>query len=134
MPIFSKKSLDRKNTCHPELIALFDEVIKYRDCTVLDGHRGKDAQNKAYREGKSKLRWPNGKHNKNPSDAIDVAPYPIDWNDIERFKNFAKIVFEIYQKLKAEGKITRKLRWGGDFNMNGKQDDKFLDFVHWELI
>jgi len=24
-----------------------------------------------------------------PSDAVDVAPYPIDWNDKERFYYFA---------------------------------------------
>ena len=42
---------------------------------IVCGHRNKEDQNKAFAEGKSKLKWPKGKHNKLPSQAVDAAPY-----------------------------------------------------------
>ena len=81
MPKFGTKSIERLNTCHPDLIAVFNEVIKYYDCTVTCGYRGEEDQNKAFDEGRSKARYPKGKHNKNPSIAVDVYPYPIDFEN-----------------------------------------------------
>lgn len=52
MPKFSDISLNKLATCHPDLITLFNEVIKYFDCIILEGHRGMDAQEKAVAEGK----------------------------------------------------------------------------------
>ena len=63
---------------------LFNEVIKYFDCTLIQGHRGEEEQNKYFDEGKSKVRYPNGRHNARPSNAVDVVPYPIDWDATDR--------------------------------------------------
>ena len=41
----------------------------------------------ARREGRSKLSWLESKHNCEPSRAVDIAPYPIDWDDRERFSH-----------------------------------------------
>ena len=79
MPRFGRKSKERLASCDPKLQKLFNEVIKHVDCSVLEGHRGKERQNKFYDEGKSKVRYPNGRHNANPSLAVDVTPYPVDW-------------------------------------------------------
>ena len=89
MPRFGGTSKKRLNTCDEDLVDLFNEVIKYFDCTVLEGHRGKDLQNKYYDEGKSKVKFPYGKHNESPSHAVDVVPYPVDWNDTDRMYYFA---------------------------------------------
>ena len=43
-------------------------------------------------EGKSKVRWPSGKHNTVPSMAVDVTPYPVVWDDRERQTLFAGYV------------------------------------------
>ena len=57
-----------------------------------------------------------------------MAPYPIDWDDRERFHLFAGFVIGI---AKSMG-IT--LRWGGDWNMNFEVDDnQFDDFPHFEI-
>lgn len=129
MPKFSKASLDQLATCHPSLQLLFNEVIKDIDCKVLEGHRGKEAQNKAYAEKRSKLKWPNGKHNKFPSLAVDVVPWPLDWNDRESFKQLSEVVFKKAAVLKL------KIRWGGDFNMDGDKTTKdSWDMPHYELI
>lgn len=98
------------------------------DCTILEGERGKEAQDEACAKGLSKLEWPKSKHNKSPSLAIDAAPYPIDWKDISRFCYFAGIVMAIG----AKHGVT--LRWGGDFNCNNQiKDETFLDYVHFEI-
>lgn len=120
MPKFSKISLERLGTCHPDLQRLFNEVIKTHDCIILEGHRGKEAQDKAYAEGHSKLKWPNGNHNKLPSLAVDVMPYPVDWKDTNRIKDFAVFVKYTAQKLGID------VSWGGDWKT-------LIDMPHWEL-
>ena len=92
MPRFGKTSKKRLATCDDGLQNLFYEVVRHFDCSVIIGHRGERDQNKAFDEGKSKVRYPKGKHNSNPSTAVDVAPYPIDWEDRERFIYFAGFV------------------------------------------
>lgn len=124
---FSKSSLKKLETCDARLHVLFSNVIKHADCTILEGYRSPAKQRKLLAEGKSKLKL--SKHNQKPSKAIDVAPYPIIWNDIERYHTFAKLVFE-------QAKLFGiKIRWGGDWDMDGDTTDQtFNDLVHFELI
>ena len=79
MPKFSQASFSKLATCHIDLQCLFYEVIKYFDCTILEGYRNEVDQDKAFASGHTKLHWPNGKHNRNPSMAVDVTPYPVDF-------------------------------------------------------
>ena len=81
MPKFGRRSKERLATCDEKLQKVFNEVIKHVDCSVLEGHRSEERQNKLYEEGKTKVKYPKGRHNASPSLAVDVAPYPIDWND-----------------------------------------------------
>jgi peptidoglycan L-alanyl-D-glutamate endopeptidase CwlK len=128
MPRFSRKSKSRLETCDERLQKIFKKVVKGFDCTIIEGHRGKEKQNEAYRKGNSKLKYPNGKHNSIPSIAVDVIPYPIDWEDRERMSYFAGYVLGC---AKSMG-IT--LRWGGDWDMDTQvKDNKFDDLVHFEL-
>ena len=128
MPKFGKKSLKQLDTCDVKLQEVFNEVIKTVDCSVLEGHRDKDRQNKLFEEGKTKVKYPSGRHNKLPSCAVDCVPYPIDWNDRERFHLFAGFVIGIAKSMGIN------LRWGGDWNQNWFVDDnKFDDFPHFEL-
>lgn len=129
MPKFSTKSIDKLQTCHDSLQELFSEVVKYFDCTILDGHRCKERQDRFFLAGKSKLAYPASKHNQNPSLAVDVAPYPIDWNDIHRFFFFAGYVLCTANKLKIN------IRWGGDWDRDTQvKDNTFNDLVHFEVI
>ena len=128
MPRFGTRSKSRLHTCDGRLIELFNKVVKEFDCTVIEGHRGKDAQNEAYNKGNSKLKFPNGKHNKSPSVAVDVAPYPIDWKDRDRFHYFGGYVLGIAKSLGLN------IRWGGDWNQDTQtKDNKFDDLVHFEI-
>ena len=119
MPHYSEQSLARLSTCEEDLRKIFYEVIKVMDVTILEGHRTQDLQQKAFNEGKSRAMWPMSKHNKHPSRAVDVAPYPIDWDDKERFYRLAGLVQGIAHQMGIE------INWGGDWS--------FFDGPHFEL-
>ena len=129
MAEFSQSSIAKLETCHEDLQRLFYQVVNHFDCKVLEGHRGQIAQNIGFGSGNSQLKWPDGKHNKIPSIAVDVIPYPVDWKDRERMSYFAGVVKGLAISMNI------KIRWGGDWNMDTQvKDNKFDDMVHWELI
>lgn len=116
---FSEKSSGLLLSCDDRLQTLFNEVIKQFNCVVICGHRGEKEQNEAYNNKKSQLKYPDSKHNKHPSLAVDVAPFPIDWSNIDKFKKFGNYVKFIANKLNID------IAWGGDW--------KFKDYPHFEL-
>jgi peptidoglycan L-alanyl-D-glutamate endopeptidase CwlK len=129
MPSFSQRSRDELGTCHPDLIKLFSEVVKYYDCSVICGYRDKEAQDIAFHDGKSKLQYPHSPHNSYPSNAADVVPCPIDWNDRVKFVHFAGFVQATAKQLGI------KIRWGGDWTQdNNLKNDSFVDLPHFELV
>lgn len=135
MPRFSETSLKRLGECHNDLKVLFNEVVRHFDCAVICGQRGEVEQNDAFREGKSKLKFPKSKHNLNPSMAVDVMPYPINWSDRERMYFFGGFVLATARQLKAMGWIEHDIRWGGDWN--GDTDvrkETFIDLPHFEIV
>lgn len=136
MPKFSQASFSKLATCHQDLQTLFYEVIKNYDCTILQGYRNQVDQEKAFAEGNTKLHYPNGKHNHNPSMAVDVTPYPVDFNNSKLAIWFGGYVCGIAQKLKDEGKMTHSIRWGGAWNGLGDLDTahQLNDADHFELI
>ena len=141
MPVFSARSLARLATCDPDLRTLFEAVIKVRDCTILCGARGEEEQTEAYRTGRSKVQWPDSKHNAGPgaprelAEAVDVLPYPIDWSDRERICLFAGFVLGLASLLYADDQMTRRVRWGGGWDRDGAtRDERFFDGPHFELI
>lgn len=128
MPAFSQRSLERLRTCDVRLQQLLERVVETYDCSVLEGHRGEGAQNRAYAERRSQLRWPQSTHNTWPSRAVDVAPYPIDWTNRDRFVLFAGYVLGV-----AAG-LAIPLRWGGDWGGDrDPRNERFQDLVHFEL-
>lgn len=96
-----------------------NRAIREYDFSILEGYRGEVAQNHAYDNGFSKVRWPNGKHNVHPSKAVDVAPYPVRWSDPVRFTELSIIIKRIADEL------CISVKWGGDWGW---------DLAHWELV
>ena len=126
MPKFSRASAQRLATCHKDLRAVCDHLIKTFDFSVTCGHRGKADQDAAYKAGNSKVRFPNSAHNKLPSMAVDIVPYPVDWNDIGRFKEMAAAFFAVANLLKERGEITHEFEWGGNWRT-------LKDYPHFEV-
>lgn len=132
MPIFSNISKRQLATCDKRLQRLLNEAIKYVDFRVVEGHRNKAGQDKAFAQGASKVRWPYGNHNKKPSRAADLAPWPIDWsNDVRAVARFAFMMGVIY-KISVDMGI--KIRLGMDWDGDGDtRDQTFMDWGHIEL-
>ncbi len=138
-PTYSKTSALQLATADRRLQAVFSEVLNNGfDHTILEGYRDEETQNRYFAEGKSKLRFPDGKHNRNPSRAVDAVPYPILWNDPDPkvreryFQDMARFAGFVQATALSMG-IT--LRWGGDWDRDWSVvDNRFNDFPHFELV
>jgi hypothetical protein len=134
MPKFGLVSLAQLATCDIRLQKIANEAIKIIDFSVIEGFRGKDAQNAAYAKGLSKLPWPLGNHNKNPSYAMDCAPFPVDWSNneraIERFVYMQGIFYAVSKQLGI------RIRQGIDWNSNQDMRDEhgLHDYPHIEVV
>ena len=127
---YSKTSRKRLESCHQKLIKLFESLAEHYNITIICGHRDAKEQNKAYAEGKSKLKFPMSKHNTYPSVAVDAILYNkgLDWNDNGQNYMFVGVVRE---RARAMGiKIRCGADWDGDFDTD---DQTFHDIVHFEL-
>jgi peptidoglycan L-alanyl-D-glutamate endopeptidase CwlK len=120
MPSFSTKSAARLATCHPDLQRLFNAVILERDCMIVCGERNKADQDAAFAAGASKLRYPRSKHNRRPSEAVDVIPSPEGYTSKKAFAELAAVV----KRIAKEQGLT--VVWGGDWAT-------FPDLPHWQL-
>ncbi len=142
MPKFGSRSQHHIRTASRNLQRLFEEVVTRYDCSITQGHRGEDAQNLAVAENRSKVSWPDGKHNAYPSEAVDAAPYPIDYGGpliqngvlvkanlqaLLRFYHFAGYVQGVASQMGIG--IIWGGSWDGDFDLF---DQTFMDLVHFQ--
>jgi len=140
MPKFGKASTTRLATCHIDLQLIFNEVGKTVDCSIFCGYRAKEAQEKAFNDGLSQVQFPNSKHNSFPSMAVDAGPYfpelkNTDWDDAMAFASFHGYVKRVVDELLKSGRITHTIRWGGDWDSDGRtSDETFKDLPHFELV
>jgi peptidoglycan L-alanyl-D-glutamate endopeptidase CwlK len=111
---------------------LFERVVVFRDCSIICGQRGEEEQNEHFRAGRSKVKFPNSRHNASPSLAVDVIPYPFkpeDWENRELFAHFAGVVRGIAYTMEIP------IRWGGDWDLDFRiKETRFFDGPHFELI
>ena len=106
-----------------------NEAIKFIDFSIIYGQRSETEQTAAYESGNSQVPWPNSTHNTDPSEGIDVAPYPIAWDDRERFTLLAGVI------LMCGFMLGIILRWGGDWDRDTEvKDNSFDDLGHFELV
>lgn len=129
---FGTTSKKHRATLHPTLQILVDKMIKHRDFSIIDGHRGEEVQNHYYDTGKSKVKFPGSKHNAFPSEAMDLVPYPFKqwmWEDREVWVSWSNWVVGFAN---ANG---IKLRSGYDWDQDwDHRDQSFMDGPHFELI
>jgi peptidoglycan L-alanyl-D-glutamate endopeptidase CwlK len=134
---FSTSSSAKLRTCHKDLQVLFNHVIQEYDCTIVCGHRGEEEQNEAFANGYSQLKWPQSKHNQDPSLAVDAVPYEVtglDWGRLQS-AHFSGYVKGIADQLYRIGTMQYKIRCGIDWDNDKDIDDtKFWDAGHFELI
>lgn len=128
---YSRNSEDKLFTAHKILNFLFHVIISGRDNTIVTGHRYEEEQNEKFNKGFSKIKWPNGKHNSIPSDAVDSAPYlegKATWNR-QQALYYAGFVMGVAWLLGIE------IRCGADWDCDGSVTDQgFHDETHFELV
>ena len=130
MPRFGKRSKERLRGVDARLVNVLNEVVKYFDITVIEGLRSQKRQDELVAEGKSKTKF--GKHVLGK--AVDIAPYPIDWQARDDFHLLGGFVLGVASQMGVN------VRWGGDWSASslykGKRttnDNSFDDLVHFEL-
>ena len=124
MPRFGKRSKQRLKGVDTKLVNVLNELVKIMDVTIIEGLRSQERQNELVAKGASKTKY--SKHIQGK--AVDVAPYPIDWKDRDRFHYMGGMVRGIGQQLGGN------IRWGGDWDSDGEtKDNSFDDLVHVEI-
>lgn len=129
-----QRSLDRLRGVNPTLVAVLKKACESMpfDITVLEGLRTQERQQELLKQGATKVSV--SRHMS--GDAIDIAPYPIDWEDTKRFKQMAHEMFAAAKKL---GII---IRWGGNWSRSDENQPyppiapgkkKLIDMPHFEL-
>ena len=124
MPHFGKRSKQRLKGVDTKLVNVLNELVKIMDVTIIEGLRSQERQDELVAKGASKTKY--SKHIQGK--AVDLAPYPIDWEDRERFHYMGGMVRGIGQQLNVN------VRWGGDWDSDGEiKDNSFDDLVHVEI-
>lgn len=128
---FGNASKEKLSSINYDLQRLLCAAIKVVDFSILEGHRGQKKQDEYFAAGVSKVKFPNGKHNAYPSDAVDIAPYPYPKGDtgIRQAYYLAGVITGL-----AIG-MDIKIRIGCDWNQDGDiRNDKFQDVWHIEIV
>ena len=138
----SERSLNSLKGVNPSLVKVVERAIELteQDFLVLEGVRSKEQCYINYGKGRtvaqcsakgvptkyaqpslSKVTWLNNplasKHV--TGNAIDLVPYPIDWNTISKFTTISKAMKQAAKELGVD------LEWGGDWTKK--------DYPHFEL-
>lgn len=147
----SKRSLDRLAGVDPKLVAVVKRAIQIskQDFSVLEGIRSREQCMINYGKGRTasqcvakgvpakyaqpkaaKVTWLNdpfaSKHC--VGKAVDLVPYPVDWNTLSKFDAIAKAMQQAAKELGV------KVRWGADWDADGKPREKGeFDSPHFEI-
>ncbi len=121
---FGKRSRKRLEGVDAKLVNVLNELIKIMDVTVIEGLHSAERQKELLAKGATKVKYSKELEGKR----VDIAPYPIDWEDRERFHYMGGMVRGIAKALNL------KVRWGGDWDSDGEiKDNSFDDLVHIEI-
>ena len=121
---FGRRSRERLRGVDARLINVLNELIKMMDVTVIEGLRSAERLKELLAKGATKVKY--SKHMEGK--AVDIAPYPIDWEDRDRFYYMGGMVRGIGKQLGID------IRFGGDWDSDGEtKDNNFDDLVHIEL-
>jgi peptidoglycan LD-endopeptidase CwlK len=132
----SRKNLEG---VHPDLVRVVERAIALtsQDFAVIEGVRTPARQKELYAQGRTKpgrkVTWTlNSNHFVNSSTgfghAVDLVPYPVDWNKTSKFDNMARAMFQ------AADELGIRIRWGADWDGDKKPREKGeYDSPHFEL-
>jgi peptidoglycan L-alanyl-D-glutamate endopeptidase CwlK len=126
---FSQRSLNNLKNVDERLVKICNELIKRVNFTVIEGHRSLERQKELFDKGFSKIDGisKKGKHNYNPSLAIDIIPYKKGHNPFDGTKESEKMFNDLAIEFKKVAKeLNIKIVWGGDWV-------SFRDLPHFQI-
>lgn len=147
----SQRSLDRLKGVDERLVKVVKRAIELSpiDFMVLEGVRTKEQCMVNYGKGRTvaqcsakgvpakyanpsaaKVTWLNNPFASKHCDgkAVDLVPYPVDWQDLKKFDAIAKAMFA------AAKELDIKIRWGADWDGDGKPRERGeSDSPHFEI-
>ena len=149
--VLSKLSISRLEGVNADLVKVVQRAIEItqQDFMVVEGVRSKEQCYINYGKGRTvaqctakgvpakyaqpklaKVTWLNNplssKHV--TGKAVDLVPYPVDWNDLTKFDQVAKAMFA------AADELGVSIRWGADWDNDGNYREKGeYDSPHFEL-
>ena len=149
--VLSKLSLGRLNGVDANLVKVVQRAIEItpQDFMVVEGVRSKEQCYINYGKGRTvaqctakgvpakyaqpklaKVTWLNNplssKHVSGK--AVDLVPYPVNWNDLTKFDQVAKAMFAAAKELGVS------IRWGADWDNDGNYREKGeYDSPHFEI-
>lgn len=135
----SQRSLKNLEGVHPNLVAVVKRAIEIteQDFVVIEGVRTQARQDELWAQGRTKpgpiVTWTkdassHGIGKDGYGHAVDICPYPVDWNDISKFDAIYVAMMAAAQELGV------RLRYGGDWDMDGKLRERGeTDSPHFEL-
>ena len=138
----SKRSLGSLESVDPRLVSIAKRAIKItqQDFVIIEGLRTREQMKINYGKGRTvaelakhgieakyakpkeaKVTWLNNPFASNHASgkAIDVVPYPVDWNDIGKFRTIADAFKQAARELGVS------MVWGGDWTKK--------DYPHFEV-
>lgn len=154
MPQFGSQSTARLQGVHPRFIAVLRRAIEISplDWMILEGVRSNARQHQLYGQGRSqaelkakgvnpilskpempKVTWTLTSNHFVQKDgfgrAVDVVPYPVDWNTSSKFDAIAASIF------KAADELGEEVRWGADWDQDGNPRERGeTDSPHFEIV
>jgi peptidoglycan LD-endopeptidase CwlK len=152
--VLGTKSIERLSGVHPDLVSVVRRAIELtpQDFMVLEGVRTDKRQLELYGQGRTpgelviagvnpglakpelqKVTWTlKSNHFKQPDGyghAVDLVPYPIDWNTLPKFDAIADAM------AKAAKELGIGIRHGADWDQDGKRRERGeSDNPHWEVV
>lgn len=156
--ILGERSRSRLAGVHPDLVRVVMRAAQLAqpadDFTVLEGVRSRQQMMINYGKGRTvtectrkgvdarhaqpnvpKVTWlndpfasPHAVKADGYGHAVDLAPYPIDWDNVSRFDRLAHLMFDA---AKMEGV---HIKWGADWDEDGKPRERGeSDSPHFQL-
>lgn len=141
MPKYGQNSMTQLNTLKQDIQTIMHEVIKVRDCSIVEGQRTAERQHEHWQKGRQLIKqdadpkvranWKvvdqskvvttkdgyekKSIHQEQPkSGAVDVIPWPEKWSSKIAFAELRGVIKAVQARLLAEGRITTTLQNGYD--------------------
>ena len=121
---FGRRSRERLKGVDVRLVNVLNELIKMMDVTIIEGLRSAERQEELLAKGATKVKY--SKHMEGK--AVDLPPYPIDWEYRDGFYYMGGMIRGIAKQMGVN------IRFGGDWDSDGDtKDNNFDDLVHIEI-